>query len=179
MASLSKADVILHPVRMRVIQSLIKRSLTSQELMEWLPDIPQATLYRHLKVLLESEMVYIFDERRIKGTVERTYAVNHQQTTISAKDASQLSKEDHLKYFITFTMDLVRGVEEYLQHDEYDMQKDGFGYRQADLYLDDQELKDFTDELATVIKKYNQNEPNHQRCRRTLSTVLIPGHDRD
>lgn len=171
---MSKADVILHPVRMRIIQSLIKRSLTSQELLNWLPDIPQATLYRQIKILTESDMIYICNERKIKGTFERTYAVNKQQATISPNEALQFSKEDHLKYFITYTMDLLQIVEEYLQKDTLDMQKDGFGYRQVDLYLDDEEFREFSKDYVAFIEKYRNNEPNDDRRRRTLATIIVP-----
>lgn len=174
MSTMSKADVILHPVRMRIIQCLIKRSLTSQELMNWLPDIPQATLYRQLKVLSESDMIYVSKEQKIKGTYEKTYAVNKQQATISTNDALQFSKEDHLKYFITYTMGLLQGVEEYLQKDNLDMLKDGFGYRQVDLYLNDDEFKHFTKEYVAVLEKYRNNEPNDERQRRTLATIIVP-----
>ncbi|WP_280772064.1 helix-turn-helix domain-containing protein [Salipaludibacillus daqingensis] len=174
MTSMSKADVILHPVRMRIIQSLIKRPLTSQELMEWLPDIPQATLYRQLKVLSENEMIYVSKERKIKGTFERTYAIDQQHATISPNDALEISKDEHLKYFITYTMGLLQGVENYLQQDTVDMEKDGFGYSQVDLYLDDEELKNFSMDYAAVFNKYGRNEPNEKRRRRTLATVIIP-----
>ncbi|MCT8138290.1 helix-turn-helix domain-containing protein [Anaerobacillus sp. CMMVII] len=100
--TMSKADVILHPVRMKIIQSLVKRPLTVQELMEWNPDVPQATLYRQLKVLTDSQVIYITDERKVRGTFERTYSLNNEKANISSPEAAELNKDDHLKYFMTF-----------------------------------------------------------------------------
>lgn len=172
---MSKADVILHPVRMKIIQSLVKRPLTVQELMEWIPDVPQATLYRQLKVLTESKVIFVSDERKVRGTVERTYSLNNEAANISASEADELSKNDHLKYFITFFANLLQGAEQYLDSgDDLDMVKDGFGYRKIDLFLDDDEFLQFSKDFATVIKKYAANEPSEYRRRRSLASVFIP-----
>lgn len=172
---MAKGDVILHPVRMKIIQSLLKRSLTVQELMEWLPDVPQATLYRQLKVLTENEVIYITDERKVRGTLERTYSLNFEGANISQQEAEQLSKEDHMKFFMTFFAHLLQGVELYLENEEINMMEDGFGYRQYDLYLDEEEFAQFKEDFGSVLKKYGFNEPNENRRRRTLATVFIPG----
>lgn len=171
---MSKADVILHPVRMKIIQSLIKRSLTVQELMEWLPDIPQATLYRQLKVLTESHVIYITEERKVRGTFERTYSLNKEAASVSLVEANELSKDDHMKYFMTFFANLMQGAEEYLEGNGLNMEKDGFGYRQVDLFLDQEEFNEFKQEFVAIVKKYASNEPNKMRRRRTLATMLIP-----
>lgn len=172
--TMSKADVILHPVRMKIIQSLIKRSLTVQELQEWLPEIPQATLYRQLKVLTDSNVIYVSDERKVRGTFERTYSLNKEGVSISALDIAELSKDDHMKYFITFFANLMYGVEEYLEGDDINMAEDGFGYRQVDLFLDQEEFQQFKEDLGTIFNKYTFYEPSRTRRKRTLATVFIP-----
>jgi DNA-binding transcriptional ArsR family regulator len=177
---LSKADVILHPVRMKIIQSLVKRPLTVQELMEWNPDVPQATLYRQLKVLTESKVIFVSDERKVRGTVERIFSLNNEAAIISAFEADELSKEDHLKYFITFFANLIQGAEQYLDSGEnLNMHKDGFGYRQIDLFLNDEEFHQLLNEMTSVIKNYASNEPNENRRRRSLATVFIPEGKKD
>lgn len=42
------ARLIGHPVRLRVIIALGGRTLTTKQLAEALPDVAQATLYRHV-----------------------------------------------------------------------------------------------------------------------------------
>ncbi|MFN7250233.1 MAG: helix-turn-helix domain-containing protein [Anaerobacillus sp.] len=178
--AMSKADVILHPVRMKIIQCLVKRPLTVQELMEWIPDVPQATLYRQLKVLTESKVIFVSDERKVRGTIERTYSLNNEAANITASEAEKLCKDDHLKYFITFFANLIQGAEQYLDSgDNLNMLKDGFGYRQIDLFLDDEELLLFRKDLETVIKNYAANEPSENRRRRSLATVFIPEAKKD
>ncbi len=172
--TMSKADVILHPVRMKIIQSLIRRPLIVQELMEWIPDVPQATLYRQLKILTESKVIYVKEERKVRGTVERTYALNNDAAHVSADEANQLSKDDHLKFFITYFANLLEGVEDYLDGDAINMAEDGFGYRKMDLFLNDAEFKEFREDLVKVFNKHAGKEPDGERRRRSLGTIFIP-----
>jgi len=49
-----KADLILHPVRMRMIIVLSGRQLTPKQLATELKDVASATLYHHLNLLTEA-----------------------------------------------------------------------------------------------------------------------------
>ncbi|WP_179295487.1 helix-turn-helix domain-containing protein [Bacillus sp. FJAT-45350] len=168
------ADLLLHPVRMSIIQALVKRNLTVQELMEWLPDIPQATLYRHLNTLKDNDIIIIVDEKKVRGAYERTYSLHPKKTHLSAEELNSVDKEDHLQFFITYMTNLISSTEAYLESEEIQMEKDGFGYTQVDLYLNDEELLAFQQEVGTVLQKYIKNEPATNRRKRTLATVLIP-----
>ncbi len=53
--STTRADLILHPLRLRIIETLVNSEpLTPQEMRMRLPGVAQATLYRHLKILTDS-----------------------------------------------------------------------------------------------------------------------------
>src|SRR5690606_25708604 len=89
------AEIVLHPVRMRIIQQLGGRSMTTAQLRDALPDVKQATLYRHVAALLEADILTVTEERQVRGAVERTLAlgermahVGHQE--LQAMDAVQL-----------------------------------------------------------------------------------------
>ncbi len=46
---MTSADLLLHPVRLRIVQAfLADRALTTSELRTELPDVPTASLYRHI-----------------------------------------------------------------------------------------------------------------------------------
>src|SRR4051794_12982276 len=96
----STVDVILHPIRMRIIQSLINQQRTAQQLKELLPDIPQASLYRHLKRLVEAGVIHIIDEIPNRGTIERVYSLQDPaKATISADKLNSFTKDEHLDLF--------------------------------------------------------------------------------
>ncbi len=61
---MSKAEVILHPTRLRLIQAFgAGRRLTAQQLAALVPDIPHASLYRHLHLLTHAGILAVVAER--------------------------------------------------------------------------------------------------------------------
>ena len=68
---LDKVELIIHPVRLRIMQAMGAEKLTTQEIAERLPDVPKSSLYRHLKLLLEGEMIGLAETRLVHGIQER------------------------------------------------------------------------------------------------------------
>src|SRR3954469_15482471 len=72
--TLTSADLLLHPVRLRIVQAFLgERALTTAELRDELPDIPPASLYRHIALLADAGVLAVASERRVRGATERTY----------------------------------------------------------------------------------------------------------
>ncbi|MFC0558994.1 helix-turn-helix domain-containing protein [Halalkalibacter alkalisediminis] len=89
-----KADLMLHPVRMRIIQALLSyEKMTVVQLLEKLEDIPQATMYRHLKQLNDANLIEVIETYRIRGTIEKTYAVKKENVHLSESDLEDTSVE--------------------------------------------------------------------------------------
>ena len=78
------ADVILHPVRMRIISTLFKRRLTTQQIGRALPEVAQATLYRHLSRLMQAGVVAVVALRPVRGVTEKVYALAEDKPAGSA-----------------------------------------------------------------------------------------------
>lgn len=170
----SKTELLLHPVRLKIIQSLLGGNKRTASDMLKLLDIPQATLYRHLNKLVEANLIYIHKQKQVRGAVEKIYTLSSGNMILSQADLAYVSKEDHLKYFTTFLFGLLDDFSSYLKQDVVDFEKDGVGYRQTGLYLSDDEFKDLVKEVSTVFGKYVGNEPNDQRVKRLFSTIVMP-----
>lgn len=170
----SKAKLILHPVRMKIVQTLIgKKELNVQQMQARLKEVPQATLYRHLNKLLEAEVIQVVKENQIRGTVEKIYSLKeHEQSNI--EDVQKLSRDEHLHLFLTFMTHVLGQYEAYLQQDEIDLVEDGVSFRQAMIYLTDQERQEFFTELSQVFMKVIENEPTSERRALNISTIMIP-----
>lgn len=170
----SKAKLILHPVRLKIIQSLINgKQLTVQEIGKRNMDIPQATLYRQLNTLLESDIVEVVQENPIRGTIEKVYALKETETP-SMEEFLNLSKEEHLELFLSFTTQLISQYETYLNKKDIDFIKDGVSYRVAKLYLSDQEFIDLIKQIGSLIQQATLNEPAPDRKARNFATIIIP-----
>lgn len=71
------AEIVMNPVRQRIFQYLLLHETgTVKEIRKALPDVPGASLYRHMKLLTESGILAVVGENRIRGTVESIYSLN-------------------------------------------------------------------------------------------------------
>jgi DNA-binding transcriptional ArsR family regulator len=171
-----KAQIILHPIRMRIIQTLIGGvQLTAQQMAEVLSDVPQASLYRHLNKLTKAGIVSVVAENPVRGAVEKVYALPEQAANLSGEDLANASREEHMQYFITFVASLLGDFSRYLQAETIDLESDGVGYRQVALYLNDEEFQEFISDLSAVVKPLLANRPRSDRRRRLFSTIVMPG----
>ncbi len=171
----SKAQLILHPIRMRIIQTLIGgQQLTVQQMAEALPDVPQASLYRHLNKLAKVGILTVVAEHPVRGAVEKVYALPEQAASLEASDLANASRDEHMQYFTTFVASLMGDFARYLQGDTVDLLADGVGYRQVALYLNDEEFQQLVVDLNAVVKPLRANRPRSDRRRRLLSTIVIP-----
>lgn len=170
-----KADLILHPIRLRLIQALAGRSLTPGQLAELLPDIPQASLYRHIKKLSEGGIFQVVGEKQVRGTVEKSYALlNPAAASLTPDDLAKATPEEHFQFFTTFVIGLLGDYAAYLRQPEIDFLKDGVGYRQLPLYLSETEFLQMIAQVNQVLLPFVQNTPRPDRKRRLFTSIMFP-----
>src|SRR6266566_592552 len=159
---MKQADLILHPVRLRIILAFAGgRRLTPQQVAAVLPDVSLATAAEH----------------RVRGAVERTYVLAEGGASLSPEDLAKSSRDDHLGYFTAFAAGLIAQFEQYLERSEIDLFKDGVGYRQVVLNLTDDEISEMAGALNATVGRFAAYDPKPGRKRRMLATVLIPLDD--
>ncbi|MCP8969863.1 helix-turn-helix domain-containing protein [Ectobacillus ponti] len=171
----AKADLILHPVRMQIVQTLVGgRKLTVQEMLQRLPDVAQATLYRHLNKLVEGSVVEVAAQHQVRGTVEKVYALSQSGAHVSGEEFLRSSKEEQMGVFMQFMSNLMNSFGGYLEQEDRDFIRDGVSFRQADLYMSDEEFLEFAKELGAAFQKVMAHEPAEHRRKRTIATIMIP-----
>lgn len=171
----SRADLILHPVRMRLLATLARRQLTARQLSELLPDIPQATLYHHLNILTRSGLLRVVSERRVRGTVERLYAFADGNMFLGPADLENASRDDLLRYFTVFITALIGDFARYLeQRQPIDPVADGVGYRETPFYLSDEEYAQAAAALSQTLQPFLNNQPAPNRRRRLVTIITFP-----
>lgn len=168
-------DLILHPVRMRIILALAGGGMaTAAELAARLEDVPPATLYRHLGALQQGGILEIAEERRIRGAVERRFTLRAGAATLGPDDLAAASRDDHLRWFATFLAGLLDGFGRYLARGAPDFARDGVGYREVILQLADDEIEEMSLALNEALAPYVSRPPGPGRTPRRLATVLMP-----
>lgn len=173
-----KADLLLHPIRLRVVLAASGAEVTAADLAEQLPDVPQATLYRQIAILVDAGILEVVTERRIRGAVERTLRLVADEAVLGPDDAARLTPEQHQRGFVTFVGALIEAFGRYLDTPGADVAHDPVGYRQASLWLTDEEAHRLVADLSVALAPYMSLEPAAGRRRVRLSTVLIPDGER-
>lgn len=172
----SRANLILHPVRLRLLAALARRQLTAHQLSALLPEVPQATLYHHLGILTRAGLLRVVSERQVRGAVEKLYALDEGQAFLGPDDMAHASREEHLRYFTLFVAMLLGDFARYLDQQEapIDLFADGAGYREMPFYLSDDEFAQAAAAVNQALLPFLKNEPAPHRRRRLFATIVFP-----
>lgn len=175
----TRADLLLNPIRIRIVIAVAGRQMTAADLGAALPDVPQATLYRHINRLAEGGVLRVVAENPVRGLVQKVYALSAPDIGhLSPEDVAAMSKDDMRQLFAAFATSLIASFEQYLDNTAApDMAADGVGFHTYPLYLTDDELRDVAIGLAEVLRPVMAHAPAPGRRRRLMATVLMPAFD--
>lgn len=168
-------DLLLHPVRLRIVRTLLDgHPTTTAQLRERLPDIPHATMYRHVAALVAAGVFDVLDEKRVRGTVERTYRLSWHHAQIDPADRATMTADDHRRTFTAFIGGLMADFDQYLAHEPAGPTPDGVTYQQVALWLTDTEMAELLTEIRAVVTGRLGQNPGQDRSRRMISLVSMP-----
>jgi DNA-binding transcriptional ArsR family regulator len=171
----SKTNLLLHPVRLRILSELAGKELSPRQLAQELPDIPQASLYRHIGILVENQILEVVGERVVNGATERSYAIAVGAVRLTPEDLRGLPAEEHLRVFSVYVGTLIESfVESMNGRDPDDVLRDGLSYNRVTIHLSDEEVAQFRSELTAIIERVWSNPPAPNRKSYTLASVVIP-----
>lgn len=171
----TSADLLLHPIRLRIVQAFLgERHLTTTDLRGQLPDVPSATLYRQVGLLVDAGVLEVVAQRKVRGAVERTLRLRVEQASVAETELATMSADQHRAAFMSFVAGLLADFDRYLAAGEPDLVRDLVGYRQAGFYATDEELRGIIGAVAAAVGPYLGAGPAPGRRRRLLATVLLP-----
>jgi DNA-binding transcriptional ArsR family regulator len=172
--SLEKAELIIHPVRLRILQVLSGDPLTTQEIAQHLSSVPVSSLYRHLRLLLQSDLVAISEVRLVKGIQEKVYELA-QQPLLTQGDIVAATSEDHLRFFTTNLMTLLQDFSGYVEDStELDLGKDRAEYSESAYWADTEDLVAFQTTIEDALTLLIQNKKDVGRRKYKLALVMHP-----
>lgn len=175
---MKKADLIIHPVRFRIMRVLDQETLTTYEIAQKLGDIPKSSIYRHLKLLLDGQMIEVAEIRDVNGIPEKVYRLTH-PPSLGPGDMATWTAEDHLRYFTTYALTLLHDFAAYTIFAEeenrvIDMVSDRVGYREVHIFATKQELDIALGKMNDGIMPLLSNKSGDGRKLYKLATVLHP-----
>lgn len=171
----TRADLIIHPVRLRVLQELAKAPRTAAELQQRLPDVPQASLYRHLGRLVQGEVLQVLDEHRERGPRERRYLLPEGAGFLGALEMAEATIEDYRRYFRAYLSAQLASFERYLATPAPVPPEDGLGFRLVPVYVSREELVSLYRELTRLLSQARSLERSGERREVLFAIASIPG----
>lgn len=171
---------ITNPVKCKLLLEIHSQGkTTARHLAEIYNDIPQATLYRHLKKMLNDGILQIVEETQVRGTVEKTYAlasdINCNMETMLEENSGEL----YMQYFMQYILGFAKQFQEYCQSPDINIKEDMTGFSLSPLYLSDEELASLATSLSQIIATVKQNEPRPDRKLRTIGVIVSPAKKMD
>ena len=161
-------EACMNSTRQRIIQVImIKKEATSAEIGEELQDIPRASLYRHIKVLLDAKIITVVKEEFKRGSVEKTYAIAPQMPYDN-------TNEEYNSLIQSALMGLQGDFYRYFNGDNPDPQRDLLTVGTASLMMSDEEMIEFIKAYGNLLQKYMSNKPVEGRKVRKVTLVISP-----
>ncbi|WP_217246190.1 helix-turn-helix domain-containing protein [Streptomyces sp. AC602_WCS936] len=172
---MATANLLLHPVRMRILQTLVGAGeLTTAQLRDRLPDVSPATMYRHVATLTRAGILEVVHERRVRGTVERSYRVRQDEALVDEDARTAMTKEDHRQAFTVFTGAMMADFDRYLAREDTEPAREGVLYRQGAVWATPEEFTELVAELEAVVARRAGHEAGDGRVRHIVSLALVP-----
>lgn len=173
-----RANLILNSVRLRILGELAGRTLTTAQIGQLLPDLPQSTLYRHVKTLLDNGIIAIHNEAQVNGAVERTYALVNQNLRLEPEDLRSMTREDHQQAFAVYAAALLQTFERFVNRATPEELGSGMlRYNRGAVYMTDEEFTAFSTRFAELVADLFQHTPAPGRKRYVLASIVIPEHE--
>jgi DNA-binding transcriptional ArsR family regulator len=178
---INKAEILMHPVRIKISQALMRNrenGLTPLEMLKIIKDVPQATLYRHIQVLLDAGVIRIVKEKKVRSVSEKYYTLNEEEARLSGEEWKKSSNKQKLNYFSYYQLSLMTQYQNYLTKlEEKNCSEDGSTFSLLEIKLDDESFINFQNELNDLmVKYYNATNENTKQDTpiRTIGVTIIP-----
>jgi DNA-binding transcriptional ArsR family regulator len=167
-------DLIIHPVRLRIMSLLAREQLTTQQIGEFLPDVPTSSIYRHVKLLLDNDLISVAAVHPVQGIEEKVYALKVPPYVSDPADLADYTKEEHLQLFTVIITELLHSYTAYLEHTPHvDLGADRVGFTSMNFYATPEEMDDLARDLNTALAPYAVKEPAPGR---ELRKIAVIGH---
>ncbi len=170
----AKENLLLHPVRMRIILAAAGRQVTAQQLANELRDIPQATLYRNINLLAASGMLNVVQERKVHNTVEKTYALPDKSLMLSGEDLKDAEPEDYFRPVVEYFGLLLSYYARYLQRGDVNLERDHVLFQMTPIYLSAGEARELRQAVRDLLLPHVKNGPSPERQRLILGMISFP-----
>jgi hypothetical protein len=166
--------LVFHPVRMRLITAISGQQLTTNQLLQAIPEVPQATLYRHIGALIKGGVLEVADLRKIRGVEERMLRMKG-PPSVTRQDLKGKTRAELEQMAVVYVSELLSDLRRYLHgKKKADPFRDGVQVSKVKLYLSDGELAKLNGVILKMILAASKKKPASGRRGRIFSYAIVP-----
>ena len=130
--------------------------------------MPNASLYRHIRILADHAILVVVGENRIRGTVESVYQLNKE--ALAAEDESGNAVQMSL-------LSICASFARYFAGGNADPRRDMLLLTNCTLVLTDEEFSTFLSEINEVALKYMKVEAAEDSKTRQITLISAPTNE--
>ena len=170
-----KFSISLKPINMAIINYIQKNNIAaSRDIIINLEEYPQASIYRAIKELLDTEVIVIEKEVKVHSVLERYFKLNYDINENLNHDTNQEQYEDVVHAVNIWMSTITSEIKDYLN--EWVETKDliRFGMGRDQLHVSDENFISFFKELQELIGKYQKIPTKGDEKIFSFSTSWVP-----
>lgn len=167
-------DIMLNPTRMRIVQTLAsKNTITANEICHLINDVPRTTLYRHINLLIEADILSVVEEKKVRGSVERTLALN--LGALSSQNTDESIPQQAFK----FLMNIYAKFETHFKDTTRIHETNKVFFNNTVMMMNDAEFDEFLSELQVLFVKHHYDAADGRKPRNISIISAPPERDQD
>ena len=167
-----------NPVKTKLfLEFYEQKQVTTGQLLEKYSEIPQTTLYRHLKKMLTDNIIKVVGENHIHGRVEKVYSLGFDYDKSVENMAAENDGKTYLHIVTQNMIGILREFQEYISKANIDLASDGSGFLVEPIYATVEELKEATVKIKAILSPLKTNQPNGKCKLRNICIIATPPKD--
>jgi len=161
--------ILLHPQRFSIVAALGEKESSVKDLLEKLPSIPQAAMYRSIKKLEKANIIKKISETKIRGAVQWTYGLNFSMEKMHlGNEPIETYLNAAYTVFFTYVHNKLTNHMTINSRDPIDISLSKFN--SVKIHIEKDKIDEFRVETENLLKKYMVHEGDAYQ----LTTFLIP-----
>jgi len=163
------------PVKAKLIVEIYEQErATTGQLAGVFSQIPQATLYRHMKKMLIDGVIKVVDEVPVRGTVEKVYALDFNFAEINKTVMKTNDGKAYFQMATLYMLGILGEFKEYADRENIDLSGDGTGFSHVPIYATTDELVEALEQIRDIIQPLMSNSYEGGRKLRNLCIITTP-----
>jgi DNA-binding transcriptional ArsR family regulator len=167
---------LTNPIKHKLLMAIKDQErATTKELAQISPQIPQTTLYRHLKKMADDGLIKVVDTNRVRNVDEKVYGIAIDLEAELATDQGEATGQYYNAQFQRFTKGLVKEFQQCNPQKDGNVYtiKDGSGFGITPFYASYDEVRELVCKINELIEPFTKANTEGRQLR-NIATIITP-----